>query len=314
MTPHPDLIVSCEGAEDAGVMRISKDLALVFTTDFFPPIVDDPFEFGQIAAANSLSDVYAMGGRPLAALNLCGFPKELDVAILAEILAGGAAKVREAGAVIAGGHTVKDSEIKYGLAVTGTIHPERVLRNHGLRPGDVLVLTKPLGTGLITSSIKGRANDGPEVREAVRWMTMLNAVGIESVLAAAPHALTDVTGFGFLGHLSEMVAGDAVQVTVSCRAVPRIPGVEKCFEKGCRTKALATNLAYAGPLLDWEPGLGEWDRDLLLDPQTSGGLLAAVPADRAPGLVRELRAAGLVLAAEVGSVERSDRPRIRVVA
>ncbi len=310
---HPDLIVGAEGAEDAGVLRIAPDRALVFTTDFFPPVVDDPYTYGLIAAANSLSDIYAMGAKPLAALNICAFPSDLDPAILAEILAGGAAKVTEAGAAIAGGHTVTDKEIKYGLAVTGEVHPDRVIRNRGLKPNDYIILTKPIGTGFIVSSIKGQANDWPEVGEAIRWMTTLNAVGMDAILEAAPHALTDVTGFGLLGHLSEMLAHDPLRVVLRSRSVPRIKGVERCFQKNCRTRAGATNLRYVGSRLNFSPELGEWDREILLDPQTSGGLLIAVPPSRAEPLVRRLKEAGLTETAVIASVEPSPAAELRVL-
>ena len=183
-------------------MKLSDDRALVMTTDFFPPVVDDPFTFGRIAAANALSDVYAMGGRPIAALNLLGVPKDLPNEAVGELLAGGADMVRQAGAAIIGGHTVRDGDLKYGLSVTGEVHPERFVRNTGVQPNDFLVLTKPLGTGLVTTSIKNLCNRGPVVDEAVRWMTMLNDTGLEVILESEPHAMTDVTGFGLLGHLS----------------------------------------------------------------------------------------------------------------
>lgn len=296
------------------MLKISSEMALVFTTDFFAPVVDDPFTFGEVAAANALSDVFAMGGRVLAALNLVGFPKDLDTGILGDILSGGASKVGEAGGVVAGGHTVEDHEIKYGLAVTGRVHPGRVVLNHGLKPGDALVLTKPLGTGLITSSIKTRGNDGPEVQEAVRWMCTLNGTGLDHILEARPHAMTDVTGFGFLGHLSEMLARDPLAVTVRFGDIPLITGVERCFHRKCRTRGGPTNRAYVGDRLHLDPGLGEWDQELLLDPQTSGGLLVALPADRAEGLAAALREQGLQRCAVVGHVEAAPSPAIHVRA
>ena len=294
------------------MVRLSDDRALVLTTDFFPPVVDDPRTFGRVAAANALSDVFAMGGRPLAALNLVGFPRKLDLEILAEILEGGAEKVHEAGALVAGGHTVEDHEIKYGLAVTGVVHPDRVVRNHGMRPGDVLVLTKPLGTGLITSSIKVLRNSGPVVDEAIRWMTMLNSTGLDRILAAGPSAMTDVTGFGLLGHLSEMLAGQALEVTLDLAAIPLIEGVETCFHKKCCTRGARTNAEQVGDLVELDPGLDRWMRELLFDPQTSGGLLAAVPEERGADLATALREAGLELAAVIGSVAAAAAPRIRV--
>jgi len=309
---HPDLLVGFDGAEDAGVMRIAPDRALVFTTDFFPPMVDDPHAFGQIAAANALSDVFAMGGRPLAALNLVAFPKDLDLEILGRIMAGSAEKVVESGAAVAGGHTVEDSEIKFGLAVTGEIHPDRIVRNRGCVPGDALVLTKPIGTGLITSSIKTMDNDGPEVHEAIRWMTTLNSLGLDRILAAQPSAMTDVTGFGLLGHLSEMVARDPVRAVLDYESIPLIPGVENSVNSQCRTRSKRTNRAYVGDRLRVDGDLNEWEDELLLDPQTSGGLLIAVREDRADALAADLREAGLVMTTVIGTIEASPSAEILI--
>ncbi|MCC6360924.1 MAG: selenide, water dikinase SelD, partial [Phycisphaerales bacterium] len=202
---HPDLLVGSETFDDAGVFRLSEDLALVQTTDFFPPLVDDPYDFGRIAAANALSDVYAMGGEPLTCLNIVGFPdKELPPEVLVDILRGGAAVAREAGAVIVGGHSVRDAEVKYGMAVTGRVHPRRVLTNAGARPGDRLVLTKPLGSGVLCSAVKSGRMDASELAEAVSVMTALNKAGRDAAVAVGVHACTDVTGFGLIGHAFEM--------------------------------------------------------------------------------------------------------------
>lgn len=306
------MLVGFEGSEDAGVLRIADDRALVFTTDFFPPVVNDPFTFGQIAATNALSDVFAMGGRVLAALNLVAFPKDLDLAILGQILRGAADKVAECGGAVAGGHSVEDKEIKFGLAVTGEIHPDHVVRNRGARPGDTLILTKPLGSGLITSSIKVLKNDGEEVQEAVRWMTTLNQAGLEDILAAGPSAMTDVTGFGLLGHLAEMVGDDPLEAVIDFQKLPLIPGVERCFKRRCRTRGSATNRSYVGNRLRWDGSFGTWDEELLLDPQTSGGLLIAVAPERAADLLERLGQAGLDLAAEIGSFGASEQPAITV--
>jgi selenide,water dikinase len=312
MTPHPDVLVGFENSEDAGVIRIAEDRALVMTTDFFPALVDDPYVFGRIAAANALSDVYAMGGRPIAALNLLGVPKDLDGAIIAEILAGGASMVSEAGAAIIGGHTVEDAELKYGLAVTGEVHPDRFIRNVGVQANDFLVLTKPVGTGLITSSIKAFANTGPEVDEAIRWMTTLNSLGLDLILEARPHAMTDVTGFGLVGHLAEMLSDDALVARIEMSAIPRITGVERCFKSKCRTRASKSTRAFLGKKLQFHQDIGEWDRELALDPQTGGGLLIALPPSRAEILVRRLRAIGLDQAAVIGSVSAGQGPSIQI--
>ena len=295
------------------MLRIAPDRALVLTTDFFPPVVDDPYAFGQIAAANALSDVYAMGGKILAALNLLSVPPAIDMHIVGRILAGGESKVEEAGGSIAGGHSVEEKiEIRYGLAVTGEVHPDRIIRNRGLRDGDALILTKPLGTGLITSSIKTQRNDGPEVAEAIKWMSTLNGCDLDLILAAEPHAMTDVTGFGFLGHLGEMLAQDPLEVVIRYSQLPLIPGVEKCFHKACKTRGAVTNEAYVGERLSWHDSLGPWERELLLDPQTSGGLLFAIPKSAAAGVVEALRSSQMSYAAVVGEVSAAELPRLRV--
>lgn len=307
------MIAGFDGAEDAGVFRIAPDRALVLTNDFFPPMIDDPFAFGRVAAANALSDVFAMGGRPLAALNIVGFPKDLGPEVLAEMLAGGAEAVRESHAAIVGGHSIASSEVLYGLAVTGEVHPERVLRNNGAAPGDVLLLTKPLGSGLITSSIKARANEGPEVTEALRWMGTLNGLGLEAILQAPVHAMTDVTGFGLVGHLQEMVANDPLHAVIESAALPRIPGVENCFEPNNRTRGARENRELVADRMQTPSDLDEWTLELLSDPQTSGGLLIAVAEDGADRLLSELRDASLELAAIIGRMEEASAPGIRVV-
>ncbi len=314
MAPHADLVVACEGAEDAGVFRLAPDRALVFSTDILAPCVDDPFVFGRIAACHALSDVFAMGAKPLAALNLVAFPRDLDPGILAEILAGGASILREASAAMAGGDSMADAGIRYGMAVTGEVHPDRVLRNRGVKPNDFLVLTKPLGTGLVSSSIRRRANRGAEVAEAVRWMTTLNNLGLDAILAARPNALTDVSGFGLLGHLSEMIGAEPLAATVRASSIPRLAGIEACFDRDLVPSASATNRDYVKERLRVDPVLSEWDRTLLLGPEISGGLLIALPPSRAEPLVRELRAAGLPQVAIIGSVEAASTPTLRVIA
>ncbi len=294
-------------------MKLSDDRALVMTTDFFPPVVDDPFTFGRIAAANALSDVYAMGGRPLAALNLLGVPKELPSDAVGELLAGGADMVRQAGAAIIGGHTVRDVDLKYGLSVTGEVHPDRFVRNTGVQPNDFLVLTKPLGTGLITTSIKNLGNRGPVVDEAVRWMTTLNDTGLDVILQSRPHAMTDVTGFGLLGHLSEMLGEDPMVARLQRSRLPRISGVEECFHAKCKTRAARTTAAFLGDKVSFHPRVDDWTRELLFDPQTSGGLLIALPPSRADNLVRRLQDQGLEQTAVIGSVTTGAAPGIQVL-
>jgi selenide, water dikinase len=298
------LIVGYAGADDAAVFRIGENRGLVVTTDFFPPMIDDPSDFGEVAAANALSDVFAMGGRPLVALNIVGFPKGLDLDILGEILSGGARKAMEAGAVVGGGHTVVDSEIKYGMAVTGEVALDQVWANGALRVGDVVLLTKPIGTGLITSAVKTRSDDGPAVKEAIRWMKTLNGLGIEHLKAADVSAATDVTGFGLLGHACEFVGGAGTLVIERDR-VPRIPGVEDYFADDCRTRGSRESREFFGSRISLPDDLDDWDRDLLYDPQTSGGLLVGVRPHEADELVDRLRESGLELAAVIGDV----RPR-----
>jgi selenide,water dikinase len=284
--PAPDdprLLLSTATADDAGVLRLRDDLALVQTVDFFTPIVDDPYDFGRIAAANALSDVYAMGGRPLTALNLVAFSLEsLGVDVLREILRGGSEVVSSAGAVIVGGHSIEDREPKYGLAVTGVVHPHRLLTNAGARAGDALVLTKPLGTGAIATAFKLGA-DGPEaVAAAVAVMTELNAQAAAAALAAGAHAATDVTGFGLLGHLHELCLASGVSAELSAGAVPALPGVcELLAGQGAVSGGLRRNLEDASGFATLGSGVSEARARLLCDPMTSGGLLIALDPDRA---------------------------------
>ena len=311
-TPHPDLLVGFEGSEDAGVFRIAPDRALVMTTDFFPPVVNDPFTFGRIAAANAISDVYAMGGKPIAALNLMGAPKGMDPEVIAAILAGGAEVVREAGAVIIGGHTIQDQDMKYGLAITGEVHPDRFVRNTGVHANDHLVLTKPLGMGLVTSAIKAFSARGTLVDEAIRWMTTLNSRGLDRILAAQPHAMTDVTGFGLLGHLMEMLGSDDLVARLNFDRIPTLPGIDACFNPKLRTRGARMTREFLGSKVTFQRTLNLWDQELLVDPQTSGGLLIAVPPSRAETLVHALRQEGLEHTSIIGSVVSGSGPAIQV--
>lgn len=303
----PNLVVGPEGFSDAGVYRLRDDLLIVQSVDFFPPLVDDPFTFGQIAAANSLSDIYAMGASPTTALNIVGFPDDqLDLAILAEILKGGAERVQTAGAVVAGGHTVRDSEIKYGLCVTGIAHPDRLLTNAAAQPGDVLVLSKPLGTGFITTAF--RAGRCPEqvLAAASRSMAMLNQAASRAALAVEARAATDITGFGLAGHAVELAESSGVTLAIDLGQLPILPGVATLVREGNnRTRASGTNRSYVEPMMRIE---GEPDPILLevvFDAQTSGGLLICVAADRAKELVDRARAAGAEATCVIGEV----RPR-----
>ena len=310
---HPDLLVGTNTCDDAGVFRISDDFALVQTTDFFPPLVDDPFQFGRIAAANALSDVYAMGGEPLTALNLVGFPdKVLALDVLVEILRGGADAVREAGAVIVGGHSVRDNEIKYGLAVTGRVHPKHILTNAAAQPGDMLVLTKPLGTGVLCSAVKGGKLPESDLAEAIASMSALNRPGRDAAVKIGVHACTDITGYGLVGHAFEMAEGSHVTITIEAGKVPLMMHVLELARQGVLTRMQKTGRTFLGEKLRIDAGVEDAVAGVLMDAQTSGGLLLSVAADRCDKLVSELRAVGAVCAAIVGRVTSPDGPRIRL--
>lgn len=300
---HPDLIEGHARFSDAGVFRVRPDLALVQTVDFFPPIVDDPEDFGRIAAANSLSDCYAMGGRPVTALVVAGFPsRTLDPAVLGRIFAGGAAKVLEAGAVIVGGHTVEDTEVKYGLAVTGTVHPERVVSNAGARPGDVLVLTKPLGMGTVATAIKRGALAEAEIKHAIEIMATLNREASETMLELGARGATDITGFGFLGHASELAESSNVTLRVDPHRLPLFPGVLELARRGFLSGGVKRNREYAGPRVTCHVTLEPRLEDLLHEAETSGGLLIALPPEPAQELVRRLRNGGHLQTSVIGEV------------
>jgi len=290
-----DLIVGIESADDAGVVRITDDIAIIHTTDFFPPMVDDPYTFGRIAATNALSDIWAMGGRPLAAMNLVSYPlKQLGKETLKEILRGGLETMAEAGAVLAGGHTVEGQELLYGLAVTGTIHPDEIWRNGGAHPGDVLVLTKPLGTGLVTTAAKGGMAAPDHLATAMRWMTTLNKEAAEVLKDFEPHAVTDITGFGLAGHAAEMAEASGCAIELDLASLPVMPGALDAAATGLVPVGAGKNRTSIAAVLDIADGADELRVDLALDPQPSGGLLAAVPAKRAETLLRRLPSAAVV--------------------
>ena len=300
----PNLQVGFETSDDAGIYRIAPDVALVQTVDFFTPLVDDPFVFGQIAATNALSDVYAMGGRPLTALSVVCFPQDGDLDVLEQIMRGGFAKMREAGCVVVGGHSVRDAEIKFGYAVTGLIDPDLVFTNSGAVAGDVLILTKPIGTGVITTALKRGIAKPDWVENAVLSMTTLNRVASEIVVAAAGvHAMTDVTGFGLMGHGREMALGSGVTIEIVVEEVPRIDGALDAVHLGAIPAGLLANREFAECVSADAPGSHIDDdlRALLYDPQTAGGLLISVAAEDAEALLGSLRLAGLK-AARIGSV------------
>ena len=290
-----DVLVGIEYADDAGVIRVSDDLAIIHTTDFFPPMVDDPYTFGRIAAVNALSDVWAMGGVPLAGMNLVSYPlKDLGDEPLKEILRGGLSALAEAGAVLAGGHTVEGNELLYGLAVTGTVHPEKIWRNAGARPGDALLLTKPLGTGVITTAAKAEMADPTALSTALRWMSTLNRKAADALREVEAHAVTDVTGFGLAGHAAEMAEASGTAVTIDLAALPLLPGARDAAATGLVPAGAGKNRQSVAAILQIDSGADELAVDLCFDPQTSGGLLAAVPADQADALVRRLPGSAIV--------------------
>jgi selenide,water dikinase len=298
---HPAVIVGTDTSDDAGVFRLGPDLAIVNTVDFFTPIVDDPYVFGQIAAANALSDVYAMGGDPITALNIVGFPKgQMDIEILGDILRGGLERATEAGAVVIGGHTIIDPELKYGMAVTGVIHPDRVLRNVGVRVGDALVLTKPLGTGIVTTALKQRKASRESVREAVRSMVTLNKDASRIVRRFSVHACCDVTGFGLLGHATEMAMGSGVSLVLDSSALPLLPGAARLAGRGFLTGGCKRNRAYLADKVIVDSAVRAEIEEIAFDPQTSGGLLVALEPHAAERLVKRLRAADIAAATIVG--------------
>jgi selenide,water dikinase len=292
---YPDLLVGLGAPDDAAVFRLNPEQAIIETADFFPPVVDDPYTFGAVAAANALSDIYAMGGRPLFAINLAAFPDDLPPEVMGEILRGGAEKLREAGAALAGGHTVTDREPKYGLAVTGLVHPERIYAKGGARPGDRLVLSKALGTGVITTAHKRDQVLPEEFDAAVASMLRLNRAASEAVQATVGvHALTDITGFGLLGHAHEMAHLSNAALTLNYGALPWLPGARRLAEAWVFPGGSERNEEYYGRWVSFAPELllEEWEQRLLHDPQTSGGLLIAVAEDSLAGLLERLRAAG----------------------
>lgn len=310
-----NVIIGTAAPDDAAVYRVRPDLVAVQTVDFFTPVVDDPYVFGQIAAANALSDVWAMGAEPAFALNIVGFPvKRLPLDVLVRILRGGADKCAEAGVPILGGHSVDDPEPKYGLVVTGFARPEEIVTKGGARPGDVLVLTKPLGTGVITTALKQDRAPREAVDAAVTVMLALNRPAAAAMRAAGARACTDVTGFGLLGHLHEMLAQSGVAAEVAAAMVPVIPGALDLAAQGIAPGGTRKNLAYVSEAVRWDGRLGEAMRLILCDATTSGGLLIAAPPDRADSLLAALEAAGTPAAAAIGTVVAGPPGQISVSA
>jgi selenide, water dikinase len=303
------VLIGPETSDDAGVYLLEDGRALIQTLDFFTPIVDDPFDYGQIAAANSLSDVYAMGGTPITALNIVGYPVgQISEGTLTQILVGGYEKVAEAGAALLGGHTVDDPELKYGLSVTGIADPRDITANKGARPGDDLVLTKALGTGIITQALKRGEVDARALASAVESMKRLNAAAARAMVRVGPHAATDVTGFGLLGHLYEILAASGVGAEIDARALPILPMAEEYAAQGIGTGGGRKNREYLEPNLRLHAAVSAGRQGVLFDPQTSGGLLIAVAPEKTSRLLAELEAEGVPVRAVVGKI--TDGPAV----
>jgi selenide, water dikinase len=296
---HPDLLVGSDTADDAGVFRLTDEIALIQTLDFFTPIVNDPYLFGQIAATNALSDVWAMGGRPLTALNICCFPvEEMDLQVFTEILAGGLDKVHQAGAVLAGGHSVQDPELKYGLSVTGVVHPDKLVTNAGLKPGQALVLTKPLGTGVIATALKAGLASPEAVGASIEVMTALNAPAGQVMAACGVSGATDITGFGLLGHALELARASGVGLEIEAAAVPLLAEAKEMAAMGLVPLGSHANREHCQDRLSIEGRVDPVVLDLLADAQTSGGMLMGLDLDqveRAQDMLRELGASGAVI-------------------
>lgn len=308
----PDLLVGLDTSDDAAVYKMSEEMALIQTVDFFTPVVDDPYLFGQVSAANALSDIYAMGGSPLLALNIVCFPDCLPRQVLLQILQGGADKVREAGAIIAGGHTVSDDEPKYGLAVTGLVHPEEVITNAGARPGDLLVLTKPLGTGIISTAAKADMVMEEVHKKFVASMVALNRESSLAMKEAGAHACTDVTGFGLLGHAAEMARASGVSLILCQEEIPLLPQVGDLAIMGMIPAGAYNNRDYLEGKVFFDPGISRAEQAILFDPQTSGGLFIAIEAEKAGMLVDRLNRHGVGEARAIGQVIEREDVLIRV--
>jgi len=304
-------LVGRENSDDAGVFLLTDEIALVQTVDFFTPIVNDPYDFGRIAVANALSDIYAMGAEPVTALNIVCFPtKTMDLAYLREILRGGLDKLHEAGALLLGGHSVEDREIKYGMAVTGIARPEEVKTNSSARPGDALVLTKPIGTGILATALKGGLIGEDDFTEAVEWMATLNKTAAEVMKKYRVSACTDVTGFGLIGHALEMATASRVKIEIQAGKVPLLPGAYDMASIGMVPAGTYANRDFCSSKVEISESVDPVLVDLLADAQTSGGLLVALDAADAAKMVEELRGLGLSLAAEIGTVLKSDEPQV----
>ncbi len=313
MVDDPNLLVGLERADDAGVYKLSDELAIIQTIDFITPIVDDPYTFGQIAAANALSDVYAMGGRPLTAMNVVCFPiKSQDLSVLTEILRGGWDKLWEAGATLVGGHSIDDDELKYGLSVTGVIHPLKIITKDGAEVGDKLLLTKPVGTGLVSTALKGGVAGEESLEQVSSSMTALNKVASELMLEAGAHACTDITGFGLLGHASGMVEDSRLGMEIRVSSIPIFPEVKEFANMGLVPGGTQRNREYRSDMIEMTSEISDEMLNILFDPQTSGGLLIAVPGKEAEALLQNLHRHGINEAAIIGEILAEPQGRIIV--
>jgi len=309
----PNLIVGLDRADDAGVYKVTDDIAIIQTVDFFTPIVDDPYWFGQIAAANALSDVYAMGGVPKTAMNLVAFPvKEMDISILRQIIQGGLDKLKEADVVLVGGHSVEDKELKYGLSVTGFIHPDRVLTKKNLKAGDRLILTKPLGTGIINTAVKGGLASGEIIENVTRLMATLNRDAAEVMNDYPVRACTDITGFGLIGHLAEMVVDSNYGIEIWSEKIPVIPKALEYAGMGLVPAGAYKNREFREQMVDFAASVDRLIQDILFDPQTSGGLLICVKRESGDDLVKSLKTKGIDSTAVIGEVLSEPAGRIVV--
>ena len=309
----PNLIRGLASPDDAGVYKISEELAIIQTVDFFTPIVDDPYTFGQIAVANALSDVYAMGGQPLTAMNMVCFPvKSMDIAILKDILRGGVDKILEAGALLVGGHSIEDDELKYGLSVTGTVHPKRLVTNSGARAGDKLILTKPLGTGIISTAVKGKLAGEETVAKVASTMATLNKKASELMRETGVHAATDITGFGLLGHTVQMAENSQVGINISSASVPIFSEAAGFTQSGLCPAGLYRNRDFYATSVLFDDKVPVYIQDILFDPQTSGGLLISLVPGKTKRLMEKLKQAGVKEAAIIGEVSSAPRGMVRV--
>ncbi|RDI45660.1 selenide, water dikinase SelD [Falsibacillus pallidus] len=311
--PNPNVLVGLDTSDDAGVYKLTDDLAIVQTLDFFTPIVDDPYSFGQVAAANAISDIYAMGGKPLTALNIVAFPiASLDKEILADILRGAGDKLKEAGASLVGGHSIDDKEPKFGMAVTGTVHPDKIRTNAGAKAGDKLILTKPIGVGILTSAIKNNLLSDEEIERVTKVMTTLNKTAAEIMEPFDVHACTDVTGFGLLGHASEMAKGSSKLLQIDHSKVPVLPRAREIAERGVIPGGTKNNFAHLEGSVTFPEDMDQVDQWILCDAVTSGGLLISVSGAQAEDLHQKLQEAG-VEAAIIGEVVKEDKGHITVI-